>query len=400
MILTMKEKQRITIVQQVLNGRLTLEEGEKLLCCSERTMFRLCSRLSAFGLQGLVHGNKGKASTRKTDPDVVERVLSAARGNYAGINDTHLSELLLEREGIDVGRETLRGILRTAGIKPKRQRRRSPYRSRRERKAAFGMMLQIDASVHDWLEGRGPRMTLVGAKDDATGHVWATFAAAETTWSYLELMQLIIMSHGVALSLYSDRHTIFHTPREPTIVEQLKDIQPLTQFGRAMHELGCTIIKAWSPQAKGRIERVWGTLQDRLVVELRLAGVTTMEQANEYLVSFLVKHNAQFTVPAADAKPVFRKAPDLKALQRILCCKETRTVNKDHTVSVDGIVLQIPPSKKFSSIAGKSVDILQLQDGSLEINRGSLTVAVFSKEAITRLLAQAKNIRTDLKKAA
>jgi transposase len=396
----MKEKHRITVVQQVGCGALSVEEGAKVLSCSVRTVFRLCERLRVFGLEGLVHGNKGKKSSRKTEADVVERVLGLVRGKYAGINDTHLRELLDERERIELGRETLRGLLRAAGIKPKRQRRRSPYRSRRERKPAMGMMLQVDASVHDWLEGRGPRLTLVGAKDDATGHMWAHFAVAETTWSYLDLMKVVIASHGVPLSLYSDRHTIFHTPREPTIVEQLKDIQPLTQFGRAMDELGCTIIKAWSPQAKGRIERVWGTLQDRLVVELRLAGVTTMEQANDHLKSFLVRHNNQFVIPARDAKAVFRSAPPQTALMRILCCKEVRMVNKDHTVSVDGIVLQIPPSRKFRSIAGKRVEVLQLADGALEIVCGRLTVATFSKGAISRILNQTKNVRTDWKKAA
>ena len=162
MILTMNEKQRIAVIQQVMGGVLTLAEGEKLLGCSERTVFRLCRRLTCLGLDGMVHGNKGKVSPRKTAPAIVKRILTAVHGKYAGINDTQLAELLLEREGIEVGRETLRGILRKAGINPKRQRRRSPYRSRRERKAAFGMMLQVDASTHDWLEGRGPMLTLVG----------------------------------------------------------------------------------------------------------------------------------------------------------------------------------------------------------------------------------------------
>ena len=267
MLLTMKEKHRIEVVQRVTSGQLTVGEGAGLLSCSERTVFRLCRRFSVAGVSAVRHGNKGKPSVTRTAPEVVEKVLGLARGRYADVNDTHFKEMLEDREGVQLGRETVRSMLRSAGIKPKRPRRRSPYRSRRERKAALGMMLQIDASLHDWLEGRGPRMTLVGVKDDATGWVWLRFAPAETTWAYLDLMMDVITSHGVPLSLYSDRHTIFHILREPTIVEQLQDVSPLTQFGRAMSELGITILKAHSPQAKGRIEREWATLQDRRVVE-------------------------------------------------------------------------------------------------------------------------------------
>ena len=196
-------------------------------------------------------------------------------------------------------------MLRKVGIPPKRKRRRVKYRKRRERKDAFGMMLQIDASPHDWLEGRGPWLTLVGAVDDATGYGWSRFVTAETTWAYLNLMREVISSHGLPLSLYSDRHSIFHPLREPTIIEQLKNIQPLTQFGRAMNELGITITKAWSPQAKGRIERFFGFLQDRLVVELRLAGAKSMEEANQVLDAFLPEYNRQFSYPCKYICPLY-----------------------------------------------------------------------------------------------
>ena len=261
------------------------------------------------------------------------------------------------------------------------------------------MMLQVDASPHDWLEGRGPRLTLLGAKDDATGHVWARFAEAETTWAYLDLMQDVFLSFGLPLSLYSDRHSIFHTLREPTIVEQLRGVQPLTQFGRAMNELGISIIKAWSPQAKGRIERLWGVLQDRLVVELRLAGARTLEEANALLRRFLLEYNQRFTVPARRSTPVFRAAPSSDRLRTILCLKDTRVVANDHTVSVDGLILQIPPARWFHSLAKKRVDILQLRDGTIEVRYEGHLAASFSSQAVRRLLKRASNLRTDIKAA-
>ncbi len=262
------------------------------------------------------------------------------------------------------------------------------------------MMLQIDGSPHDWLEGRGPRLTLIGAKDDATGFIWARFEPAETTWGYMELMKEIFFSKGLPLSLYSDRHTIFHSPKEPTIVEQINNIRPLTQFGRAMKELGITLIKAWSAPAKGRIENQWKTFQDRLVVELRLAGVRTAEEANRLLEWFLKEYNQRFCVAPRNQEPVFRASPTPARLERILCLKETRVVAKDHTISFEGLVLQIPPSGKFHSIARQKVQVLQLKDGSVEIHYQKQTVARFRPEAVKRLVETLKEEKCQLKKAA
>jgi hypothetical protein len=262
------------------------------------------------------------------------------------------------------------------------------------------MMLQIDGSPHDWLEGRGPRLTLIGAKDDATGHVWARFEEAETTWGYMDLMREIFDERGLPLSLYSDRHVIFHSPKEPTIVEQINNIRPLTQFGKAMDALGITLIKAWSAPAKGRIENQWKTFQDRLVVELRLKKVKTREEANAVLKEFLKDYNRRFTVAPRKVESVFRAAPSSHSLDRILCLKETRTVAKDHTVSFEGLVLQIPPGKKYWSIARQKVQILQLRDGSVEITHKQQIVARFRPEAIARLVEKTNADRSQLKKAA
>ena len=400
MLLTMRDKQRVDVITAVLDGRIGISEAGKVLERSVRQIYRMLEKVRKRGIQGVIHGNRGKESPRKTREDIRDRILTLVQGKYQDTNDTHFKELLFKREGIKIGRETLRGILRKAEIPPKRKRRKSKYRKRRERKEAFGMMLQIDASHHDWLEGRCPWLTLVGAVDDATGYAWGRFVTGETTWAYLNLMREIIFTQGIPLRLYSDRHSIFHALREPTIIEQLKNIQPLTQFGRAMEELGISITKAWSPQAKGRIERFFGILQDRLVVELRLAGAKSMEEANQVLDAFLPEYNQQFSYPPKTQESVFRKAPPSHRLDRILCLKETRVVNKDHTISFEGLILQIPSSNKFHSIAKKHVDVLQLRDGSVEIMYKERTVAHFSSEAITRLVHNGKNLRTQLKTVA
>lgn len=400
MLLTMKEKNRIEVVQGVMDGRILVDEAGRVLNRSVRQIYRMLKRLRERGLAGLVHGNKGRRSPRRIGESIRKRIVVLARGKLSDINDTHLSEILLREEKIRISRQALRRILRGAGVAPKLKRRFPKHRSRRERKEALGMMLQIDGSPHDWLEGRGPRLTLIGAKDDATGHVWARFEEAETTWGYMDLMRDIFVERGLPLSLYSDRHTIFHSPKEPTIVEQINRIKPLTQFGRAMEEMGITLIKAWSAPAKGRIENQWKTFQDRLVVELRLKGVKTREEANVLLKEFLKDYNRRFTVAPRKQEPVFRKAPPLTALDRILCLKETRTVAKDHTVSFEGLVLQIPPGKKYWSIARQKVHVLQLKNGSVEIAYKQQIVASFRPEAIKRLVEKEQNEKSQLKKAA
>lgn len=399
MLLTMKEVNRLRVLQGYMDGKMVIGEAARILKRSLRSVYRMLAKVREKGPEGVLHGNRNKVSPRRVPGAIRKKVIGLALGKYRDINDTHLCEILSKAEGIVMGRETLRGILRKEGIPSKRKVKRRKYRSRRERKEAFGMMLQLDASPHDWLQGRGPWLTLLGAKDDATGYVWAHFEKAETTWGYLDLMGEVISTHGVPLSLYADRHSIFHTTREPTIIEQLKDVVPLTQFGRAMEELGISVLKAWTPQAKGRIERQWGVFQDRLVVELRLAGANTLEQAREVLKRFLKDYNERFCRLPKQSAAVFRKAPPKAVLHNILCLKETRMVKKDHTLSFNGLVLQIPFCKKYPCIADRQVDVRQYRDGHLEIGyRGSI-VARFSSEAIRRLL-NTRSVQSNMKMAA
>ncbi len=377
MLLTKEEKNRIEIISAVIAGKIGVADAALLLALSERQVYRLMAKAQAEDIRQVLHGNKGRAPANKMDDHFWAEVLALVKERYPGVNDLHLQELLEREHEMEVGRESLRQRLRSAGLAPKRKHRQKPYRARRERKAAFGMMLQVDASEHDWLEGRGPRLALLGAIDDATSFAWCRFERAETTWGYLALLRGILLTVGAPLSLYSDRHAIFHSPREPTVEEQLKNEEPLTQLGRACRELGIQIRKAYSPQAKGRIERLWEFMQDRLVVEMRLRGIATQAEANRYLPLFLKRRNEQFTVAAREHESLFRPAPRAPELDRMLCLKETRVVNADHTISYQGWILQLPRSSKYASIAKQRVEVLELRDGSWEV--------IYKQQPILRL---------------
>ena len=272
--MTQKEQTRLQVLNSLMADHMTTEQATTLLGVSARHTRRILAAYSKEGAAALAHGNRGRRPANATpDPLATDAVL-LARSRYAGVNHTHLSELLREREGIDIGRNTLRKILTDAGVNNPRLRRPPKHRVRRQRMAREGMLVQIDGSYHRWLGEDGPRFTLLLAVDDATGCVVnALFCELENTRSYLLLMQGLIRSYGIPLALYSDRHGVFkHTPPSETASAP-------TQFSRAMGEIGVQLIFARSPQAKGRVERAAGTLQDRLVTELRLAGSTTIDDA-------------------------------------------------------------------------------------------------------------------------
>ncbi|MCA1605233.1 MAG: ISNCY family transposase, partial [Acidobacteria bacterium] len=298
---------------------------------------------------------------------------------YQGFNDHHLTEKLKEQEKIELSRERVRRILRANGIGSPKRRRGIKHRSRRERRASEGMMLQVDGSPHDWLQGRGPRLCLIGAIDDATSKVMgAFFASAESSWGYFHLFCEIFKQHGVPQSIYTDCHSVFWTDREPTLEEQLINRKPTTEVGRGLEELGVTLILAHSPQAKGRIERLWNTFQDRLVSELRLAKAKTVEQATVVLNHYLIVHNHRFAEPAK-AEPAWRKLSALK-IERALCFKQQRTVAKDNTVTFEGSVLQIPKTSPFRSYANKRIDVHVLLDGAVEFFYKTERIATFDSK--------------------
>jgi len=365
--LTMREQQRVAVVERVFRGELTMAEAAMVLGVSERQSFRIKARIRKEGVRGVIHGNRGRRSPRKLPGNTHHRIVALARGKYRGFNDHHLTEKLADTEGIRVSRETVRQILRAAGLASPRKRRPPRHRARRQRRAAAGMLLQVDGSPHDWLEGRGPTLTLVGAIDDATGQVpGACFVDHETTGAYLSLFLHVFTKQGLPQAIYADRHSIFQTDREPTLEEQLAGQRPRTQVGRALDELGVTLIPAGSPQAKGRVERLWGTFQDRLVSELRLAGATTPAEAQAVLARFLPSYNRRFARPAAEATPAWRGV-NRPRLTHSLCFKYRRVVAKDNTVAFHGAVLPLPKRSPFVSWAHKAVEVHVLLDGAVEI---------------------------------
>jgi hypothetical protein len=295
-------------------------------------------------------------------------VLTLARTTYHDYNDQHFTEELAELHRIVLSRSTVRRIRRQAELVSPRTRRAPRHRSRRERYPQAGMLLQIDGSDHDWLEGRGPRLTLIAAIDDATNEVpYALFREQEDAAGYFLLVRHIAQSHGLPLALYADRHTIFQSPIEATIDQQLSGKAPQSQFGRFLAELSIQLIAARSAQGKGRVERLFGTLQDRLVKTLRQAGATSLEEANTALAQFLPAFNARFSKPAAQPGSEYRPMPTHLNTDQVFCFKHERTVANDNTISFDGVTLQIPPGPDRISYAKARVEVRQYLDGQVGI---------------------------------
>jgi hypothetical protein len=322
------------------------------------------------GAAAFMHGNRGRPSPGRIDDATRSRVKELMSGPYAGCNDHHLAELLALREGIRLSRKSVERIRREAGVRPARRRRPPRHRSRRDRMPQEGMLLQVDGSPHQWFGPEQPRRSLLAAIDDATGKVVAAvFREQEDAQGYLLLLKQVLHARGVPLDLYHDRHSIFqdNSKRPWTLEEELQGHKEPTQFGRALEQLGITAIAAHSPQAKGRVERLWGTLQDRLTIELRLAGVTDMRAGNRFLPAYLRRFNARFAVPAEEPGLAYRKLdPDLD-LERILSFRYARVVGMDNTVRLEGRLIQIPPGPKRRSYSGCHVWVHELLDGSLGV---------------------------------
>jgi hypothetical protein len=306
-------------------------------------------------------------------PPQKQLILRLARGKYQGFNDSHLAEKLRDQENLAVSRETVRRILRGAKVASPQKRRSRKYRSRRPPRPRFGMMALTDASRHDWLEGRGPELTLLGFQDDATGQILAAHfqLEAENTIGYLRILHAMITAHGVPLSLYRDRHGVFQrNDSHWTLAEQLAGKQSPTQLGRALEQLGIAQIPAYSPQAKGRIERVWRTCQDRLVSELRLAQATTVAHANAVLDSFCADYNQRFARPAAEAEHDFRRLPRRFDLNRCLSLHYQRIVGADHTITLGAHSLALPSLPGHRGYARETVELSHQLDGTLHVFRG------------------------------
>jgi transposase len=380
--LNSKEQHRLGILNRVIGGQMTVMEAARLLDLSERQTRRLLAAYKKEGAAALAHGNRGRTPANALPEALRQQVVALAKGTYGGINHQYLSELLAEREAITISRPSLRRILLAAGLPSHRKRRPPKHRRRRERYPQEGMLLQLDASRHRWLGEDGPWLSLLAAVDDATGKVvGALFREQEDAQGYFLLLQDIVKTYGRPLAVYHDAHGVFcRNDRHPlTLREQLAGTREPTQFGRLLTELGIASITAHSPQAKGRVERLFGTFQERLVVELRLAGAKTALEANRVLAPFLGRFNHRFAVPPATAGGAYLPLPEDLRPREVFCFKYWRSVGMDNTVRLGQVRLQIEPGPGWRTYARAKVQVHERLDGSLAVYHEGHLLA--SKEA-------------------
>ena len=376
--LSQKELSRVAVITQCVQGTTSVRRAAALLQLSPRQVKRLKRKFRSGGAAAMAHAGRGRASPRRTPAAARQRILHLARTTYAGFNDHHFTEKLCAVEGLRIGRETLRQLLRAAGIGPPRKRRPPAHRQRRPRRPREGEMLQVDGSLHDWLQGRGPQITLLGFQDDATGKVvGAEFFPTETAYGYFRVFRGVLRRYGVPLSLYGDRCGIFvRNDHHWTVAEELAGRQQSTQFGRALEQLGVTFLSAYTPQAKGRIERTWGVFQDRLTSELRLARALDLATANHVLHRFLPGYNRRFGRCPAQATTAWRPVP--RELDRICCFVHERVVSNDNVVQWEGRRFQIRPQPRRFSFAGARVQLVQDLAGRIAVYHGDAKLLVAS----------------------
>lgn len=390
--MSLRQWKRWDAVARIEAGKLTVEEAAGVLGLSTRQVRRLLKAVGGRGRAALVHGNTGRSPANKTPVAVRKRIVSLRRKTYVDFNDRHFAEKLAgEDEPIEVSASTVRRVLREAGVAAVRRRRPPRHRKRRDRRAQAGMMLLWDGSRHDWLEGRGPYLCLVGAIDDATGDLLpgAHFVDQECSAAYLRVLLAIVREHGVPWSAYMDQHSALKR-NDPhwTHAEELRGEQDPTQVGRALKALEIEMIFALSPQAKGRVERLWGTLQDRLASELRLAKATNAAEANVVLERYRAEHNRRFAIPAKDSAPAWRPVRRGIDIERVCSFQYEATVLKDNTVRVGGsLVVDIPPGPRGRSYADKRVEVRQLLDGSWRVYLADQIIATAAPTAHRELRA-------------
>ena len=381
---------RLDAVRRIKQAALTVVEAAKILGVSERQVRRICDAVAVRGARGVIHGLTGRAPTNRTKEKTRVKIARLMRTKYVGFNDQHFTEKLVEVEKIRVSRRTVQRVLRAAGIGAARKRRPPKHRRRRDRKPQAGVMLLWDGSRHDWLEGRGPMFCLMGAIDDATGELLpgAHFVDQECSAGYLRVLKAIAGGKGLPWSAYMDQHSALkRTDGHWTLEEELRGEQDPTQVSRALKGLDVEIIFALSPQAKGRVERLWGTCQDRLCSELRLAGAKTMKEANAVLDRYRLEHNRRFAIPPQDARPAWRPVRPGIDLERTCSFFYEATVGNDNAVRLSGTVIDIPPGPGGRSYAKARAEVRQLLDGSWRVYVKGALVATAASTTVAEVRA-------------
>lgn len=378
MNLNPEEARRLHVLTLLESRRITLGQAAEALGITPRQVRRLRKALRTAGPAALAHQSRGRPAHNRLPEPLCAQIVVLARGRYAGLNDHHLTEKLTTLEGLPVSRASVRRVLRAAGLPSPRRRRPPRHRSRRPRRAQAGLLCQLDGSPFAWFGPTEPGCSLLAAIDDATGAVLAAgFRAQEDAAGYLGLLRTLGRTVGLPAAVYTDGHGIF-VRNDPhwTVAEELQGAQDPTQVGRALQTLGIHQIVAESPQAKGRIERLWNTLQDRLVAELRLAGITTLAAGDTFLAAtFLPAFNAQFAVPPAVAASAYRPVPRGLDLDRVCAFHYARRVAADNTVRVEDVTLQLAPGPRRRSYAKALADVVQCLNGAWRVYIGDRLIA-------------------------
>jgi transposase len=357
-IMSLGEVKRLKLIQSAIDRQITQKTVSGMLGVSERQVRRLVKVVREQGDKGIIHGSRGRRSNHRFPDKVKEKTISLYKRRYPDFGPTLATEKLLEIEGIRLSDETLRKWLLAAGLW-KKKRKRSAYRQWRPRRTCFGEMVQLDGSHHDWLEGRGSKLVLMAYIDDATNTTYARFYDYEGTMPAMDSFKGYAKMYGLPISVYLDRHTTYKSSKKLTQWDEADDIEFLSQFERALKELGVDVIHAQSPQAKGRVERLFGVLQDRLVKEMRLQGIKTKDEANAFLKTYLSGYNKRFRVCPANDTDVHIKLPGNFNLDKYLCIKAQRTIRKDNVVAYNKRLYQLDENDS------KKVCIEERIDGSL-----------------------------------
>ena len=368
--MSQRERQRYHLLKMVIECKNTLKEASRLMGVSYRHSKRLKKKLIGEGAKGLIHGNRGRPSPKALSHELAEKILDLSLTTYTNFNDTHFTEKLGEEEGIIVSRDTVRRLRRTNGIKPKRKRRAKRHFKRRDRSSQEGIMVLWDGSPHRWFGKDTPPCCVMAAIDDATGKLCeAFFIPYECSFGYLKLLKAIVTRYGIPASIYQDRHSTLHRNDDNwTLEEQLAGQQEPTQVGGALKSLGITPIFALTPQAKGRIERLFGVLQDRLIAEMGLRNITEIAVANTFLADhFIADYNRRFAIGPEISQQAWRKVVKPLDIERTISFRYQAVVGNDNTVRVGGIVIDIPEGPHKRGYAKAKVEVRQILDGSWRV---------------------------------
>jgi len=369
-----KELRRLPVIHKVMEKRLTQVKAAEMLDLSDRQIRRIICRIETDGDSAIVHGNRGKESPFKLSEERIGKIMGIVEKRYYDFGPTFAAEKLLECEKLKISKEKLRQLMISHDTAYPRKKKKGKIHQWRERKHCRGEMTQMDGSDHDWLEGRGPRLELMGYVDDASGRIFGRFYEYEGTYSAMDSFRKYIAIYGIPFSFYVDRHSAYKTTRQSNLDEDLQGEFAKTQFARSLGELDVKIIFARSPQAKGRIERLFETLQDRLVKELRLANVSTLDQANVFLEAYLPKHNARFEIKPFKKTNLHRSVPKHLNLNEIFCIKEYRSIGNDYSFRWKNRHFIIP--KPSITMKKQRVCVLESFDGTVSAKLNGKTLEI------------------------